>query len=294
MKHAKSHGGAGGCGAGLTGLVANYDSYQKWVRTTYEHAQFVEATFSMVDMLSESKGSRKHKDLRPAEVRKSEQKVQRTIDAVNSFINPFDVPDKEKLYSLSSGAFASPEITEDVMRSDRAGTEAKEKFIRERLEKGDNFFDPVKRIKLLTLGHTRKAVRVTTSQNKVVEYKNQGSMTLQLLVKFQEGNMVGLENVMKYCLTPVPYSIGTADRYLAVTPKAKGFHHMVKEVNDATIPPPDVTLVIVDGNAMFYCMREIPSNFKEISHKVFDIMPKLSDILFSTDMYKENSIKALE
>ena len=28
MKHAKSHGGAGGSGAGLTGLLTNSDSYQ--------------------------------------------------------------------------------------------------------------------------------------------------------------------------------------------------------------------------------------------------------------------------
>ena len=62
MKHAKSHGGAGGCGAGLTGLVSNYNSYQRWVRTTHERAQFVDVTLSMADMLTESNGSRKHKD----------------------------------------------------------------------------------------------------------------------------------------------------------------------------------------------------------------------------------------
>ena len=77
-------------------------------------------------------------------------------------------------------------------------------------------------------------------------------MALQLLVKSQEGNMVGLEDVMKYCLTPVPYSIGTADGYLTVTPKAKGLHHITKEVNDAPIPSPDATLSIEDGNALFY------------------------------------------
>ncbi len=284
MKHAKSHGGAGGCGAGLTGLVNNYNSYQRWVRTTHERAQFVDATFSLADMLSESVGDRKHKDLRPAEVNKGEKKVRRAIEAVNSFINPFDVPIKNKLYSLSSGAAAPPDVMKDVLRADRAGTEAKEKFIRE----------PVKRLKLLTLGNTCKSVLLKTSKNKLVEYKQQGSMALQLLVKSQEGNIVGLEDIMKYSLTPVPYSLGTADGYLAITPKAKGFHYLTKEVNDATIPPPDVTVLIVDGNALFYCMRELPNNFKEICYKVFDTLPKSSDIIFSTDMYNENSIKALE
>ena len=52
MKHTKSHGGAGGCGTGLTGLVSNYNSYQRWVRTTHERAQFVDVTLSMADMLT--------------------------------------------------------------------------------------------------------------------------------------------------------------------------------------------------------------------------------------------------
>ena len=117
---------------------------------------------------------------------------------------------------------------------------------------------------------------------------------MQLLVKSQQGNMVGLEDVMKFCLTPVPYSIGTADGYLTITAKAKCFQYVTKDVNDAPIPAPDVTLLIEDGNALFYYMRELPSTFKDICYKVFDIMPKSADIIFSTDMYHVNSIKTLE
>ena len=29
MKHAKSHGGSGGCGAGLTGILTNFNAYQR-------------------------------------------------------------------------------------------------------------------------------------------------------------------------------------------------------------------------------------------------------------------------
>ena len=198
----------------------------------------------MADMLTESNGSRKHKDMRPTEVKKSERKVQQTMEAVNSFINPFDVPDKDKLYSLSSGAAAPPHVEAYVM-TDRAGIEAKEVFIRERLQQKDHLFDHVKRMNLLTLGHTHKTVHVKTSKNKLVEYKQQGSMAMQLLVKSQQGNMVGLdmlEDVMKFCLTPVPYSIGTSDGYLTITAKAKSFQYVTKDVNDAPIPAPDVTL----------------------------------------------------
>ena len=104
MKHSKSHGGTGGCGAGLSGLVTDYKADQRWVKTAHERAQFVEVMLSTADMLSEAPGGRKHKDLRPAEVKRGEKLVNKTVDAVKSFLNPFDVPEETKLYCLSSGA----------------------------------------------------------------------------------------------------------------------------------------------------------------------------------------------
>ena len=73
MKQSKSHGGAGGCGAGLTGLVNDYRSYQRWVRTAHERSQFVQATLSMADMLSESDSVHNHKGMRPTEIKKNEK-----------------------------------------------------------------------------------------------------------------------------------------------------------------------------------------------------------------------------
>ena len=75
MKHCKCRGGSGGAGAGLSGLVNNPDAYQRWVRTTHERTQYVEATLSMADMLAESQGSKKHKELRPTEIKNCETSV---------------------------------------------------------------------------------------------------------------------------------------------------------------------------------------------------------------------------
>ena len=88
MKHSKSHGGTGGCGAGLSGLVNDYKAYQRWVKTAHERAQFVEVMLSTRDMLSEARDGRKHKDLRPAEVKKGEKLVSKTVDAIK-FHEPF-------------------------------------------------------------------------------------------------------------------------------------------------------------------------------------------------------------
>ena len=85
------------------------------------------------------------KTFRPAEVKKGEKLVNKTVDAVKSFLNPFDVPEKTKLYCLSSGAATSSDIEIDVLRAEKAGEEAKKQFIRERLEMKDHFSILLKR-----------------------------------------------------------------------------------------------------------------------------------------------------
>ena len=47
-------------------------------------------------------------------------------------------------------------------------------------------------------------------------------------------------------------------------------------------------------NAVFHCMKDIPSNFNKICAKVFDIMPHAGDVVFSTDSYNPNFITSME
>jgi hypothetical protein len=109
-----------------------------------------------------------------------------------------------------------------------------------------------------------------------------------------EGLQLDLKELMAYPLTPVPYSIGTADGYLAKTDKAKAFHYLTKECENALIPPEKDTLTVHDGNACFYYLKDLPGSFSEICTKVFDIMSKTADIIFSTDRYLPTSVKAME
>ena len=69
---------------------------------------------------------------------------------------------------------------------------------------------------------------------------------------------------------------------------------MTKGIEDADIPPDGDTLNIEDGNATFYSM-EVPATFRQIREKIFDVSTaRKSSVLFSTDMYQENSVKYLE
>ncbi|KAL5013682.1 hypothetical protein ScPMuIL_007952 [Solemya velum] len=142
MKHAKSHSGAGGIGAGVTGISSNYHAYQRWVQTTRERSKYVQATFNMADMLTESDSSTRHRDLRPAEIQKSEQEVCETQEAIKGFINPFTIDDKGHLYCISSGAHEPDANENDILMAETRREEAKEAFIKNRLEAHDKLLTP--------------------------------------------------------------------------------------------------------------------------------------------------------
>lgn len=136
---------------------------------------------------------------------------------------------------------------------------------------------------------------VKTSNNKTIEYKQQGNVAFQLLVQAQQLNeKVDLFDLMRYPLTPVPYSISTSDGVLLKSDKAKGLNYLTKELTPPELPPSNETLVVEDGNALFHCMKEVPKTFKEICGKLLDVIFSKSTVVFSTDMYVKNSIKSME
>jgi hypothetical protein len=82
---------------------------------------------------------------------------------------------------------------------------------------------------------------------------------------------------------------------MAKTAKSKGLDYLTKAVEDGVLPQnPKDCLVIEDGNAVFYYLKEVPGTFGDIARKVFNLMNTKSNCIFSTDMYKEYSVKSVE
>ena len=100
---------------------------------------------------------------------------------------------------------------------------------------------------------------------------------------------------MSFPLTPVPPSIGTSAGVLLKTDEAKGMRYLPKNELSPEKPDENFTLVIEDGNALFYALKDIPRNFKEICLKQFGMVSsKTCDMIFSTDMYYPDSVKSME
>ena len=293
MKHSKSKGGSGSKGAGLSGLQTSYSACQRWTKSAKERAKYNQALLQFAGISDGGQSSLKHHDVRPSEIERTEKYVTKASEAFNCFNNPFQMPDDGKLYNISSGAPASDDVARDVLTAEVTGRKAKEDFIDSRLMKNEGFFNPIKRLNLKTLAHMHQTVKLSTSNNKLIEYKQQGNIAFQLLMKSRDKKL-DLEKLMTYPLTPVPFSIGLADGFLAKTDKSKGFRYIVKDCDDAKLPQSEEAVVIEDGNAIFHMLREIPPTFGEISQKILSSLPLQSTVVFSTDMYKNNSVKSVE
>ena len=125
----------------------------------------------MADMAHDTTDDMKHREFPPNETLRSEKCTRQTLDAVRSFINPFDFELKKQLVILSSGATASADITQDVLQAEEAGKEAKDESVESRLKQSKDFLQPVKRLNLKALGDLNKKVKVTTCKRKVLQYK---------------------------------------------------------------------------------------------------------------------------
>ena len=246
-------------------------------------------------MKEDSNGSNQHKDLGTTEITRSESCVSACTSAFNPFLNLFRIEDKEGLYNISSGVRLPANIEKDLLDAEELGKNGKEIFIKERLEKNEKFFEPVKKLKLKTMASVTKPVKLKTSQNKVVELKQQGNIAFQLLVKSQQiSSPINLHDVMRYQLTPIPYCLATPEGFLNKTNKALGLKIVADDMESGEQPPQAETLLIVDGNALFHSMTEIPDTLKGVCEKLFRMIPGTSDFIFSTDMYHKNSIKSTE
>ena len=114
------------------------------------------------------------------------------------------------------------------------------------------------------MANANKNIKVKTKDNKVIELKQQGNVAFQLLLKLQSTNQnIDLGQIMKYQLTPVPSCLGSSDGCIGKTNKAKGMQYILSDVPNENPPDPHKTLLVIDGNAVFLSMTDIPGTFEK-------------------------------
>ena len=87
-----------------------------------------------------------------------------------------------------------------------------------------------------------------------IQYRDQSDLAFMLLIKSQHlDEPLNIEEMMRYPLTPVPHSLGTADGFFNNTNKAAMLHFLLEDAPE-NVPYPTDALFIQDGNALFHAM----------------------------------------
>ena len=79
--------------------------------------KYLEATLFLAGMSEGSNCTTQHKDLKHGEILRSEKNVTDCMAAINNFVNPFEIEDKEGLYNISSGSNVPIDIEKDLLRA---------------------------------------------------------------------------------------------------------------------------------------------------------------------------------
>ena len=91
------------------------------------------------------------------------------MQAFDSLSNPWRMPIKERLYSIASGAPVPLEMEDEILGASRIGAQRKHEFVEKRLRSSqENFFDPIKKLKLPTMECSSKTVTLTTTQGELL------------------------------------------------------------------------------------------------------------------------------
>lgn len=118
------------------------------------------------------------------------------------FRSPWKIPDKNRLYSLASGAPIHPEVEVDVLQAEAAGRAAKEQFIHKRfVSKKKGFFDRLKKLNLKTMDHCSKKVKLTSAQGKVdIDSTNSLIAITYFIKKIKSGHCVNASLISSYSI----------------------------------------------------------------------------------------------
>ena len=275
-----------------------FAAYQSWIRTTSARAKLFERMLDVCGKMNDPdcRTAGKHRDLDAAQVRKSERAVKNVMTAISHFTNPWRIPNKEKLFSLASGAPVPADVEVDVLQPDTVRKTLKENFIQNHLGCASIkcFSDTLKRQRLRNMESNNKKVSATTSQGKLTQYQEQSNLVFKLLVESQmQKPSLDLDALMGYSLSPVPHCLGTTDGFFANTNRTSMMHFIMEDHSQVVAYPKDF-MFIQEGNAMFHTMTNLAPTFRGITLHLLDLMLPKRAFFFLTDSYHPVSIKTQE
>jgi len=131
---------------------------------------------------------------------------------------------------------------------------------------------------------------VTAAQKKAVQVKAEQNFLEQLLVLSQEQN-IDFYQLFTFPLSPVPWSLATADGTFVKTDKSQLLRILEAESTQPDNALPYDSVFVVGGNAILHSFAHLLETLGDLAWTVFQLLPKGHVMHFVTDSYQPCSIK---
>ncbi|KAI9541765.1 hypothetical protein NQZ68_027129 [Dissostichus eleginoides] len=192
----------------------------------------------MVDFIKDPDCPRagKHRELEKAEGKKGEEAIQRTIETIRNFTNPFTISDKDRLYSLASGAPVLMEVEMDVLQAETVGKRSSNGY---------------------------------RAESQVIQYQEQSNLAFLHLVKSQRAEEpLDLEELPWDTSRVRLFEFFGVSLVCPYLNKAALLHYILEDTTPKDLPYPKDALFIQDGMALIHVLTNLPPTCGEICLQV--------------------------
>ena len=112
----------------------------------------------------------KHTDLEKIRIKRDESDVTAMVELLeNNWTNPFGNYPSDHV-SISTGTVASPAVSTDLLAAHEKGEHANKEFEQQRIQKGDCFHDPIKKINLKTFSAMKRRNQWFHGRNSIQQH----------------------------------------------------------------------------------------------------------------------------
>ncbi|CAG9825679.1 unnamed protein product [Phaedon cochleariae] len=235
-----------------------------------------------------------HADLHKPRMKIDEECVSSIVQLLeNDWTNPFDQSPSD-IINLSTGRAAAPDVQTSLLSLKKRGEDAYETFKRDRLERGEGFFDPIKKINLKTFNTTVPLKK--SGKNKEIILRADRKLYASMIL-IAENRHLNMLDVFSHPLGPLPRSLANPDGSIKKTSKTVLGKHL-----ESLISPEDENIsssaTIIDGMALIQKLHGENRTFDELSDSILNQILNCGyhsqriDIVFDT--YRDKSIKSAE
>lgn len=198
-----------------------------------------------------------------------------------------------KLYNIATGKCVSDQIADCLLGLEKTGCEKRELFIEECAKESKRFEKPIKRNRLYTFKMLLQKAAVKKN-GKLIQIANQRDL-FGLLLSIAIDYKINLLVVLSFPLTKYPTTMCDPDGTICKTTKSVLTQVLEGLFETAEyLEAPD--LIIYDGFALLYTLKNVPLTFGEISERILKYITtnhaRRIDLLFDT--YPTLSLKRQE